>query len=166
MPTLGAIEVLFREYATGSKEAVAALIGGTVGANILNPAYKAYKDTCAIRVSRSLNYSGTPIPWAGGGIEGVRTDKGGDSKYYIYSTHDIRKYLNSAIGQAKSFEGNITKKDVAGIKGIIAFGYLHIDLWDGSQCAGTVKDGYFGEESIAKEGIRIWPTHGLFDTPE
>src|SRR5687767_13976960 len=136
MPKIPTIEMLFIRYPKGAKEEVAKLIGGTVEKNIMNPQYVSYKDTCCIRVCRSLNYAGDPVPWAGGGIEGVRTDKGGDEKYYIYSTNDIRKYLNARYGQPKKFGGDATAADLKGLRGIIAFGYLHIDLWDQTKCAG------------------------------
>ncbi len=167
MPSLPSIEILDMKYAAGPKEDVAALIGGTVEANINDPKYTAYKDTCAIRVSRALNYAGDPIPPAGGGVDNpyvagkVRTDKGGDGKFYIYSTYDMRAYLNTRYGKAKKFPPTATSADVKDLKGIIAFGFLHIDLWDGEKCS---RKCYFGDKRILNDNILVWPTGSVLDS--
>jgi Type VI secretion system (T6SS), amidase effector protein 4 len=161
MPQIPSVATLVKNYPTGSADAAAKLVGGTVEANYSNPKYKAYKNTCAIRVSRALNYAGDPIPAAGGGISNpfmkdkkIRTDKGGDGKRYIYSTYDIRAYLTGRYGQPKRFPGTATKADLAGVKGIIAFGFFHIDVWDGSKCAGH--DEGFGNAAVVSREILVW----------
>src|SRR3954470_11151678 len=68
MFTIPSLANLIANHPTGTQESVAALIGGTVKANISNPAYTSYKNTCAIRISRALNYAGDPIPASAGGI--------------------------------------------------------------------------------------------------
>ncbi|MDQ3800279.1 MAG: type VI secretion system amidase effector protein Tae4 [Acidobacteriota bacterium] len=160
MAKIPSIESLFAAYPTGSVEEVAVVVGGDVAKNLRNLNYPAYKDTCAIRVSRALNYGGDPIPFARnidvpqtGGK--VRYDMGGDKMRYIYSTYDIRAYLNVRYGRARKFPGTATESDVAGVIGIIAFGFYHIDLWDGGKCAGHA---YFGVGDVTKENVWVWET--------
>ncbi len=152
---LPAIEIMFMHYPQGGVSHIARLIGGTVQRNLENEQFQSYKDTCAIRVSRSLNYSGKPIGYAG---PKVRTNRGRDKKRYVYSTRDIRLYLNSRFGKPVKFPVGTEAKDVRDYYGIIAFGYLHIDLWDGYQnkCAGN---DYFGGREIL-----IWETHSLLES--
>lgn len=146
MPHIPPLAELTKNYPGpngGSPESVVALIGGVVEKNFNDPNYPAYKDTCCIRVSRSLNYGGDPIPVAGGGIANpymdhkrIRTDKGGDAKWYIYSCYDMRAYLVGRFGTPKSFAGTAAMTDLADITGIIAFGFWHVDVWNGSSCVG------------------------------
>ena len=137
---------------------IATLVGGDVGKNLADPKYVDYKDTCAIRISRALNYAGAAIPFHGGGLPNplggngkIRTDKGSDGKWYIYSTYDMRAYLNGKFGKGKSLAGSVPRSDLSKFKGIIAFGFYHLDLWTGS---GVVHAEYFGHPQ-AKELI-IW----------
>jgi Type VI secretion system (T6SS), amidase effector protein 4 len=147
-----------------NKEAkdVAALVGGKVQENYENKDLLSYKDTCAIRISRALNYAGDPIPnvsnihnpYVGGH---VRTNRGADNMRYIYSTYDMRAYLNVRYGQGKKFSPSSTQADLSGVKGIIAFGFYHIDLWDGADCWHQC---YFGvqEPKITNDNIIVWQT--------
>jgi len=137
---------------------IAKLVGGDVGKNLSDTKYVDYKDTCAIRISRALNYGGAPIAFHGGGLANpfggngkIRTDKGGDGKWYIYSTYDMRAYLNAKFGKGKSFDGGTRPADLSKYKGIIAFGFYHLDLWTGTA---AVHKEYFGNPK-AKELI-IW----------
>lgn len=144
IPPLAELEKHYPGPGGGSAESVVALVGGTVKKNFDESA--AYRDTCCVRVSRSLNYGGDPIPAAGGGIANpymdhkrVRTYKGGDGKWYICSCYDIRAYLVGRYGHAKKanrFPGTASMEDLAGVTGIIAFGFWHIDIWNGTSCVG------------------------------
>lgn len=160
MPKIPSLKLLKEKYPLGTGQDVATLVGGTVESNYNDPKYTAYKDTCAIRVSRALNYAGDPIPPTGNldnpYTKGkVRNDKGGDKKRYIYSTYDIRVYLNTRYGHAKKFKSSAKPEDLSGVKGIIAFGFLHIDLWDGTSCHNHC---YFGDSRIANDSIYVWET--------
>jgi hypothetical protein len=146
-----------------SAESVAHLIGGTVESNFSDPKYTAYKNTCAIRVSRALNYGGDPIPYGGGGVPNphmadkkVRTDKGGDGNWYIYSVYDMRAYLSGRYKHPKRFAGTATREQLADVKGIIAFGFWHVDIWDGTTC--TYHNEGFGNAAVMKENIVVWGT--------
>lgn len=126
----------------------------------MNPKYPKYKDTCCHRVCRALNYSGDPVPAQGGGIPGVRTDPGADKKHYVYSTYDMRKYLNGRYGFPKKFPATATADDVKEYQGIIAYGYLHIDLWNLTEPGRLI---FFGSPAIANDAIYIWPTFSVLD---
>jgi hypothetical protein len=166
MPHIPSLTKLLANYPGAvytSGDSVAELIGGTVKANFTNPQYAAYKNTCAIRVSRALNYGGDPIPFAGAGLPNphmadrkIRTDKGGDGQWYIYSVYDMRAYLSGRYGHPKRFAGTAKKSDLAGIKGIIAFAAWHVDIWDGTTC-GYHNDG-FGNAAVGKQDIVVWKT--------
>jgi hypothetical protein len=158
--TLPPLTNLWDHYAKGDKAAVAKLIGGEVATAIT----KSHWDTCAIRVSRSLNYSGAPIPAGGGGYSNpnqtngkIRTIQGGDGLRYIYSTGDLQAYLTGKYGPAQKFKGTAKKEDAAGVKGIIFFHFTHVDLWSGKQCVGYLPEGFFGEVSVIPGQILVWP---------
>ena len=154
---LPAIEMLWVQYADGTKDQVADLVGGAIADHIRKDDW----DTCCIRVSRSLNYSGVPVegfaaianPGLGPSAK-VRAKKGGDNKWYIYSTYDFRAYLTTRYGHPKQFRGDADKSAVT-IPGIIMYGYVHVDLWDGSTFRHLA---FFGDTRIAHEGIYVWPT--------
>jgi type VI secretion system (T6SS) effector Tae4 (amidase) len=154
------VDSLVLNYPSGTPESVTATIGGTVKSNFENPSYTSYKNTCAIRVSRALNFAGQAIPRAGGGISNpfmadhkIRTDRGADQRWYIYSTYDIRAYFLGKYGPPKRFAGTAAKDDLANVKGIVAFGFYHVDVWDGKKCAGH--DGGFNNSEVHE--ILVWP---------
>jgi hypothetical protein len=108
------------------------LIGGKVQANN-------FSNSCAIRVSRSLNYGGQNIPH----IPPNLTVSGDDGKWYLYRVKDLIKYLNDQWGSPdtivknKPFEGEFKGK-----KGVIVFevdvwsdASGHATLWDGTTCS-------------------------------
>lgn len=96
-------------------------------------------ETCASQISYALNYSGFPVTnveanqnpqWIKGGIP--RALKGGDGKLYITSVMDMIVYLDGKFGKSIPFKC----KDYAELdrilkdkRGIIAFGFRHVDLW-------------------------------------
>jgi type VI secretion system (T6SS) effector Tae4 (amidase) len=156
---LPAIDMLWLKYADGTKDNVADLVGGAIAGHIRKDGW----DTCCIRVSRSLNYSGVPVtgfgsianPGLGSGAK-VRAMQGADHKWYIYSTYDFREYLTSRFGHPKRFRGDAAESAVT-IPGVIMYGYLHVDLWDGSSSRHLK---FFGDKRIAHEGIYVWPAAG------
>lgn len=67
-------------------------IGGAVWqARLSNP--NITRNTCAIRLSKALNYSGVIIP----NIPG-KTFKGADNKYYFLMAKDINKWMRKTFG--------------------------------------------------------------------
>jgi hypothetical protein len=137
--------------------AVAVLVGGSVQKNFEDKSFTDYKNTCAIRVSRALNYGGDPIPKGGGGLK-VRTDVGGDGRFYIYSVYDLRTYLTGRYGHPKQFKSTITQDELANenVKGIILFAFPHSDIWDGSSCAYHNEE--FGKAKVQE--ILVYPASG------
>jgi hypothetical protein len=100
------------------------------------------KNTCAVRMSRGLNYSGVPVP---PGFPGLNTVKGGDHKHYAFRVAELRKWIPTAHALGKpDFEIKkkqgvaFDKNQFATTKGIIAFDIHfsdatgHFDAWDGS----------------------------------
>ena len=70
MPQIPSLTQLIANFPDGKSDgaAVAVLIGGSVQQHFEDENFKAYKDTCAIRVSRALNLGGDPIPRGGSGL--------------------------------------------------------------------------------------------------
>lgn len=155
---LPTIDKLFANLPLGTPEQVATLIGGPIGKNIIDSNW----ETCCIRLSRALNYSGAPIegwtkmanPYMGKDGK-VRALNGADNKWYIYSTYDLRVYLTTRYGYPKMFKGDADETTVSGVAGIIMFGWRHVDLWDGSKIARLP---LFGCESAQQNGVMIWRT--------
>jgi hypothetical protein len=144
--------------AHNSPEEVAELVGGDIGKSIKEDNW----ETCCIRLSRALNYGGSPVQGFGNiantfiGIPGahVRAQRGADKKWYIYSTYDLRAYLSVKFGQPKRFPGSATQADVKGMPGIIMFGWRHVDLWDGNSVA---RLDLFAAGSVLTDGLYLWP---------
>src|SRR6266496_2373781 len=143
--SLPPIDDMFPQLPLGEKEDVAAVVGGPIGKMITTAKW----DTCCIRLSRALNYSGAPVagfasmanPYMDKGTK-VRAMKGADEKWYIYSCYDLRVYLSNRFGRPKQFKGTADKTTVDGIAGVIMFGFLHVDLWDGTKVRNHE---YFGD---------------------
>jgi hypothetical protein len=141
----------------GEAEEAKKIIGGNVDEDWLT-------NTCVIRVSRSLNYAGYPIP---SGFSGLSTVRGADGMRYAYRVEEFRKYLVFSYGPPTSVEDRAPPRpgvpaSFAGKTGIILFrvdGWVdangHVDLWDG---ANTRHAEYFAKAysialwSVAKTG--------------
>ena len=61
-------------------------IGGAVDADWVT-------NTCAVRMSRGLNYSKLPVPAA---FSGMHTVKGADGKHYAFRVRELRLWLPKA----------------------------------------------------------------------
>ncbi len=96
-------------------------------------------NTCAIRMSRGLNYSGVSVP---GNFAGLLTVKGGDGKRYALRVAEMRKWMPHIFGkpdydQTKKAGDAFDKSTLADLKGVIAFDIHfadatgHFDAWDG-----------------------------------
>jgi hypothetical protein len=127
---------MWPNYPVEKKSEVASLIGGSVGASIMKYDW----DTCCIRLSRSLNYSGRLVkgyaamanPYMDDPKTKVRASKGADGNAYIYSCYDLRVYLKKTFGNPTTFHGTFEANDLSDVSGIIMFAFRHVDLWDGS----------------------------------
>ncbi|HEY1043774.1 MAG TPA: T6SS effector amidase Tae4 family protein [Telluria sp.] len=75
-------------------EKVARIIGGAVAKNInLTPPH-GWTNTCALRLSYVLNYSGVQIPRISG-----KTVSGADKRSYFYRVKDVIDFLNHRWGK-------------------------------------------------------------------
>jgi hypothetical protein len=99
-------------------------------------------DTCTIRMSRTLNYSGVLIP---AHFPGLRTASGKDGLHYAFAVQEMRTFLTATFGQPQiESRRPASRKVFALYKGIILFDINfgmnpdgatramgHVDLWDG-----------------------------------
>jgi Type VI secretion system (T6SS), amidase effector protein 4 len=120
-------------------------------------------DTCTIRISRALNYSGLHIPAS---FHGLRTTRGSDGFHYAFAVQEMRVFLTSTLGQPQI---NVSRKPISREpfkqqKGIILFDINfglnpdgrtralgHVDLWDGE----TFFDEVFGISSPRRDFFQI-----------
>lgn len=117
---------------------VAKVIGGNVAVNINNrDPRQRWANTCAVRLSYILNYSGMLIPRVPG-----QTVSGADKRWYFYRGKYLIGFLEQQWGKAEIVKyppsGGGT---LAGKKGLILFEVLgwsdaqgHATLFDGSIC--------------------------------
>jgi hypothetical protein len=143
---------LWNEYPTGTSDEVKRHIGGAVNADWIT-------NTCAIRVSRCLNYGGMPVP---SNVPGLSTIKGGDGKSYAFRVRELKAWLEDVLGpppitHTYAGTGGPPPPEIEGKKGIICFDVTgwsdatgHFDLWNGGRCA---NHGYFDLASA----VHLWP---------
>ena len=105
------------------------------------------KNSCAVRLSRGLNYSGVPVP---ANFAGLMTVKGGDGNRYAIQVAGMRKWLPEVLGppdfdQKKKQGDSFSKLAISLLKGIIAFDISfndatgHLDAWDGASFSSEYK---------------------------
>src|SRR5215204_652490 len=80
-------------------------------------------DTCAIRLSRTLNYNAVPVP---SNLAGLLTVSGGDRKKYALRVRETRAWLLQTLGrpafdQTKKEGAAFDKSLLATMRGIIGF---------------------------------------------
>lgn len=123
------------------------------------------KNTCAIRMSRSLNAGGHDIPRS---FPGLNTIRGGDGKRYAYRVAELRKYFVHRYGDpdikhANPGNGGPVPPSFQGVKGVLMLDVRtwsdatgHWTIWDGSKCRDThvpkTNECYFG---LARE-VWLW----------
>lgn len=120
-----------REYPQGMSAWVKKRIGGEVDQDFLG------LNTCAIRMSRVLNYVGLRISRS----SEYYTIKGGDGMYYMPRVKDMDKWLRKNVGAPTVHAGANSMAKFKGKKGIILFvidvftdgATGHVDLWDGKE---------------------------------
>lgn len=136
MKTLPSFAALVRAYPNDADPAaVFRLIGGKVQANN-------YPNSCVIRVSRALNYTGQPVQRTAG----LLTSSGADKFWYATRVLEFDAYMRANYGKpavdiSGQAKGPTDKVAFRGKRGIIAFkvtGWTnatgHFDLWDGTRC--------------------------------
>jgi hypothetical protein len=147
----------YPDYIYYTSPEVKELIGGNVDAAWIT-------NTCAVRLSRTLNYNAVPVPRK---FAGLTTVKGGDGMRYAFRVREMRKWLDYTLGtpdfdHTKKAGDAFSKTQIAFMKGIIAFDIQftdatgHLDLWDGTGFSSEVsasKD-YF----ISATRVSLWKT--------
>ena len=122
----------YPDYLGYTSEEVRRMIGGQVNAAWLT-------NTCAIRLSRTLNYNDLKLPASFPDFHYVL---GADGLRYCYRVREIRRWLMHKIGKPqfekkKKVNEPFDKAQLASLKGIIGFDIHfadatgHLDLWDG-----------------------------------
>lgn len=114
-------------------------IGGSLTKNIDVPGFGPNGNTCAVRMSRALNYGNFPVSAKLVKSLGIGTMIGADGMLYLFRVRELKTYLKSALAVTpnkvtKDFSAAFGKK-----QGIIAFEVTgwsdasgHVTLWDGS----------------------------------
>jgi hypothetical protein len=140
-PTWMSFWLEFPDYGTyPHSPAVKKDIGGSVDAAYIT-------NTCAIRLSRGLNYNGVPLPPK---QSELLTVKGGDGRFYALRVAETRKWLQQVFGKP---DFDLTKKKgevfdtspLDSLKGIIAFDIKfpdatgHLDSWNGNEFSSEYK---------------------------
>jgi len=116
-------------YPAGTPDEVKTLIGGNVNASWIT-------NTCAIRLSRSLNYSGVPVPRH---FVDMNVVSGDDHKWYAFRVREMKRWLTHKLG-APDIDATspVDRSQFSGVRGVIGFDIHfpdatgHLDLWDGS----------------------------------
>ena len=146
MKTLPSFAAMKRAYPNQTNPVdVFKLIGGRVESNN-------FPNSCVIRVSRALNYSGQPIHRN----HGVLTSSGADGLWYAMRVAEFDRYMRFTYGEpvvdvGGAATGPTARTSFTGKRGIIEFkvaGWTnatgHFDLWDGLRC---VHEDYFDKAS-------------------
>ena len=116
--SLPKMSAMWDKYPIDDKSAVANQVGGSILWDFNHdPKY----NTCCIRTSLALNYSGAPIakdvcdnlknPYV---PPKVRASQGKDKMWYIASVYDMRVYLEATYGQPKKFK-RMSREDLAAL---------------------------------------------------
>jgi hypothetical protein len=140
-------------------EEVKEMIGGNVNGTWIT-------NTCAIRLSRALNYSGTRVP---GNYAGLVTVKGGDGKRYALRVREMDEWMRFVFGKpdyasTKKAGAAFDKSSISTLRGIIGFDIRfkdatgHLDLWDGTQFSSEYKT--TGDYFTLATRIWLWQPKG------
>lgn len=114
-------------------------IGGQLSRNVGLPGFSRNGNTCAVRMSRALNYGTMPLSRKVIAALGLHTLTGDDGKLYLFRVRELNTYLSNAIGITPQTITKGFSTSFSGTRGIVAFtveGWSdatgHIALWDGT----------------------------------
>jgi hypothetical protein len=167
IPQLPKILQLFANYPTVHKYEMQRMMGGDVSKAAVTNNW----ETCCIRLSRSLNYSGAPLTGCTAfdvrenkHTHKVRALRGGDHKLYIFAIPDMKAYLTAKYGSPKAFTGDedALKNSIHKTAGVLMFGTIHVDLWDGYKIR---YENLWDKPDVKVNGIRVWFTGETREDP-
>ena len=114
-------------------------IGGTLIKNIGVPGFGESGNTCAVRMSRALNYGNLPVSAKLTKSLGIKTMTGADDKLYMFQVRQMKVYLHTALGVTPSKVFKNFGEAFMNKQGIVAFDVTgwndasgHVALWDGA----------------------------------
>jgi len=147
MRKLPAWPELIKHFPNKEAKEVFTEIGGKVK---LNYDIGVFKNACATRISKALNYSlgAHEIPFFktknSDGKDVIQVSSGGKKLWYIFRVKALIEYLTKTYGEPKYIDVGKYKQSLKGKKGIVVFevtGWTdasgHADLWDGSKVVGS-----------------------------
>ena len=143
----------YPDYIWYTSEEVKKDIGGSVNAKWIT-------NTCAIRLSRTLNYNKIPVPRK---FSGLHTLAGSDKKRYAFRVQEMQRWLVFTLGkpnfEIKKKEGKVFDKTrLNKLKGIFGFNIRfpdatgHLDLWGGKKFSSEHKM----SRDYWKAATKIW----------
>ncbi|MVA55372.1 type VI secretion system amidase effector protein Tae4 [Agrobacterium vitis] len=139
---------IYDPQASGAK--VSEVIGGNVAKNVNNPNPVArWSNTCAVRMSYILNYSGMHLPHVA-----AQTVSGADQKWYFFRVKNLIDYLEKTWGKPEVVQYPTSNGGtLAGKRGVILF---EVSGWSDAQGHATLFNGtvcydhcYFNEPGVA-----------------
>ncbi len=150
LPSFAKLQQEYYDYVNYKSTQVLDLIGGKVKIN-------AFANTCAVRMSRTLNYNSIAIPGpsSSGSMSVV---SGADKKWYAFRVRDLSPWLSRKLTKpnfelSKKQGDAFDKSTISKLRGIIGFDINfgdatgHLDLWDGS---------YFTSEKAGNQSTDYW----------
>lgn len=143
-------QTLKEAYPLGAAEDVKKRIGGKVDAAWIT-------NTCAIRMSRALNYGGLAIPRG----QGLSIVSGSDKLWYAYRVKELSRWLRKQLGKPDvsvtpvlgtetAPEAIIGKKGILVIEANWSDATGHFTLWEETAC---VDDSWYFPVATA---IKFW----------
>jgi hypothetical protein len=159
LPSFAKLKAEYPDYVNYTSAQVLNNIGGKVKIN-------AFANTCAVRLSRTLNYNSLELPgpskFPGGAVV-----SGDDKKWYAFRVPDIRKWLTIKLSKpgfdlTKKAGEAFDKTTICTLKGIIGFDIKfndatgHLDLWDGSFFTSERKGGLTVDYWESATRIWVW----------
>lgn len=157
LPSFAKLQAEYFDYVHYTSAQVLQAIGGKVQIN-------AFANTCAVRMSRALNYNSIPLPGpsSSGSMSVV---SGADKKWYAFRVRDLSPWMSRKLTKpnfeiSKKQGDPFDKTTISKLRGIIGFDIHfddatgHLDLWDGtfftSEKAGHLSTDYW------QAATRIW----------
>lgn len=125
-------------------------------------------NTCAVRMSRALNYANMPISAKLTKAHKITTMTGADGQLYIFRVRELKIYLAAALGVTPVKVFKDFDKAFMGQRGIVVFDVMgwpgaggHIALWDGKVFRENAHDDYRNQRDDPTTAINEGTTTGM-----